>query len=577
LQLPSAFYYKADMPKMLGSIPADRWERQVYLQLKQQLPDDWVVITNVAWARRGPTDDWRYVRDGEADVVVIVPQMGMVILEIKGSRSFRVGPDGRWYRVDERTRVEVAMDEPPPAQAARNMFELRDAVMRKTGWQDFPGLYAFVVVYPQGALVSAPPLYDTSTLVLASQILDLKSRIRSALANRGSGERGERLVGTTMEHVVSILAGLSVQIVKADTPLDVREDLDRIEVLTRQQFAALQGIFAHPRVAVVGPAGSGKTVLALWRLAALAEAGQRAIYVCFNKALAESLQRSDPRLAQSITNVDRYFYQLAVETKTLPPQSEIRSDRSEFFRERLPGIVMDLAAGWKSEDRFDSIIVDEGQDFSELQLIALLELLKPEVGTYVFFADWRQDVFRASMAGAIGADVLFSLHHNCRNTARINTLTNRLMSSRVPSMPGVPEGVNPIIELRSDAASMASRAWQLAREWQAPGARVAILSPYTMDRSCMAVARIGKGARLVTRLEDWEAGSVYYSTIKAFKGIEAASVIVVDVEKPGWHVAFDEEDLYVACTRATTRLALLSQSKDAVEWMMSPRSGRQAT
>ena len=60
------------------------------------------------------------------------------------------------------------------------------------------------------------------------------------------------------------------------------------------------------------------------------------------------------------------------------------------------------------------------------------------------------------------------------------------------------------------------------------------------------------------------AGNFFY--FESFKGIEASSVIVVDVGIPNDHAAFTKEDLYVATTRATTRLALLSSKKNIIEY-----------
>ena len=61
----------------------------------------------------------------------------------------------------------------------------------------------------------------------------------------------------------------------------------QVENLTEQQFAALKGVFELRDVGVIGPAGSGKTLLAIWRLQAALDEGKSAIYVCFNKALAQ--------------------------------------------------------------------------------------------------------------------------------------------------------------------------------------------------------------------------------------------------------------------------------------------------
>ncbi len=59
---------------------------------------------------------------------------------------------------------------------------------------------------------------------------------------------------------------------------------------------------------------------------------------------------------------------------------------------------------------------------------------------------------------------------------------------------------------------------------------------------------------------------MYFSTIRSFKGIEAAGVILVDAEVLGANQALAAEDLYVACTRPTGRLAVIATSDEGERW-----------
>ena len=83
----------------------------------------------------------------------------------------------------------------------------------------------------------------------------------------------------------------------------------------------------------------------------------------------------------------------------------------------------------------------------------------------------------------------------------------------------------------------------------------------------MAGSEKGHGIALSTKLADLQIeGKAYFSTIKSFKGIEADCVIVVDADHPTRsNPAFTLEDLYVACTRAKTRLAILTQDHGVAE------------
>lgn len=534
------------MPRVIGNLPADRWENEVLKALKSQLPADWVIMPSVKWTmgKNG------YVRDGEADFVVLAPGSGMVVLEVKGSKEFLVGEDGIWRRRQGEDGW-VTLKEPPPEQAMRNMHDLAGVLSDEKHWKEFPGRYAYLVIYPQGEAKSLPPMFDESTIATRRHMNQLASRLRNALEKRGGAAKGSQFTGQVVESVIDHLKNRQFHVQKVDTGQDAGDDASKIELLTRQQFASLRGLFQLPSIAVIGPAGSGKTVLALWRLLALIDSGRRAIYVCYNRALADALRLRYPEYAEFIWNVDRLFMHFC-------PESRGMAGHEEFHRQDLPGLVANKAAILA---KYDAILLDEGQDFSPEQVIALLELLASN-GAWAFFADWRQDLYRAGQGSPIGAEVVFHLYYNCRNTVKINDACNKYLETKVDSMPGMPEGVPLLVESTNDQAK---RAWELANKWRGDGP-IAILSPFRLENSSMKGRVAEHGLRLSSDITDLgKKDTVFFSTIKSFKGIEAASVIVVDVGMPDESQAFTKEDVYVACTRATSRLALLSARKGVAE------------
>lgn len=538
------------MPKIIGYLPADRWENEVLKALKNQLPDDWIVMPSVMWT----LEKNGYVRDGEADFVVLAPASGLVVIEVKGSKEFMVGEDGKWMRKQD-DESWVSLKEPPPEQAMRNMHDLIGVLLERNRWKEFPGRFSYLVVYPQGEASSLPSMFDESTIGTRRHMNQLVSRLRNSLNKRGGVGRAEQFTPQIVESVIDQLKDRKFHVQKMDTGEDVANDLCKIEQLTRQQFASLKGIFQLPNVAVIGPAGSGKTVLAIWRLQALIEHGQRAIYVCYNRTLADNLRLRNPDYADFIWNIDRFFLDFCPESRYLVGQES-------FHREVLPSLVMNKA---HELNKFEAIIVDEGQDFSEEQVIALLELLLAE-GTWAFFADWRQDLYGMNSTVPIGAEVIFHLYHNCRNTVRINDASNRYLNTKVESMPGMPVGVAPSVEL---TVNQARRAWEIAKQWSGEET-VVILSPFKIENSAMKDQKSGHGLSLSTDIKDMgKKDIVFFSTIKSFKGIEATSVIVVDAGIPDEHIAFTGEDLYVACTRATTRLAIISSKQKVVDYFRS--------
>ena len=84
----------------------------------------------------------------------------------------------------------------------------------------------------------------------------------------------------------------------------------------------------------------------------------------------------------------------------------------------------------------------------------------------------------------------------------------------------------------------------------------------------MNLFRRGYGLELTEDLAKLgKSGVVVFSTVKSFKGLEARNVVLVHADIPNRTDAFAAEDLYVACTRATGRLALVTASDDTARWL----------
>ena len=183
--------------RVLGTRTSDRWEHHVLNQLLQNAPDDWIIVTGVSWSLR---DESGFVRDGEADLVVVVPRLGLCVLEVKGSREFRIDWSGTWLRKERDGGREVPLDKPPAAQASGNMHQLVRMVEQRLPGKALGGLYAYIVVYPQGRLATPLPApIDPTTIVTAAELGQLVQKVRQALLARGRAERGRRLHGRSRQ------------------------------------------------------------------------------------------------------------------------------------------------------------------------------------------------------------------------------------------------------------------------------------------------------------------------------------------------------------------------------------------
>lgn len=70
-------------------------EDRLVAALDKQLPPPWAVHRNVAWLEKRPGEE---PQDGEADAVLAHPDLGVMVIEVKGGRIQRIG--GQWESVD---------------------------------------------------------------------------------------------------------------------------------------------------------------------------------------------------------------------------------------------------------------------------------------------------------------------------------------------------------------------------------------------------------------------------------------------------------------------------------------------
>src|SRR5688572_8919706 len=82
-------------------------ERRFYLASRSQLPADWSVLFSTPWIGTTLTGR-RY--DGEADFVLLVPNLGLLVVEVKGGGIAYDPLVGKWESRDRNGAVHAIKD-----------------------------------------------------------------------------------------------------------------------------------------------------------------------------------------------------------------------------------------------------------------------------------------------------------------------------------------------------------------------------------------------------------------------------------------------------------------------------------
>src|SRR3712207_1153355 len=138
--------------------------------------------------------------------------------------------------------------------------------------------------------------------------------------------------------------------------------------------------------------------------------------MCYSRGLAEYLKRRVETLPkrQRPAYVDT-FHSLGIGWGVEPGSD----DDSRYWEEFLPGEMVSLAAALPESERFDAIVIDEGQDFAGSWWKAVVAALRhPDNGSLYVFSDEGQRVF--ARQGRPTVDLMpIPLHENLRNTKQI--------------------------------------------------------------------------------------------------------------------------------------------------------------
>lgn len=560
--------YPERIPESIALDPAREAERTVYEALQDDLDAKyrvfgWVPLLNVN----------SQARQGEVDFIVLDPQRGYLAVEVKGGAIGR-DEQGQWTSTDRFGNVHPIRD--PFDQARQGQYRVRDELRRKPGWGHVNFAGGYMVVLPDVKSPGFPlgPDADAAITVFGPELGRLGRRIDDLLRRLGGdglhspapGHEGEKrfLECFARSFALPMTAGARH-----------RQDRRAMMELTEQQFAVLDALARNRRVLVEGPSGTGKTVLALEKARRLADSGRRTLLTCFNRPLADHLGRAAGSLADlAVASVHRLYFDWArragVEAPD-PDDADRRNLPAGTFTERLPAAFMDALD--RLPERFDALVVDEGQDFCAADRDALeLALADSEAATVYVFQDPAQSLYPDRAGWPADGFVPVGLDRNLRNARGVHALLRRLSPAQ-ESRPGGPEGPEPLfVEIADDRGRIAelSRALhRLVREDGVPASEIAVLVGSRRE-----VGRIVTGGRIgafeVTDDPEDREGRVLVESVPRFKGLERDVILLTALEAPAWTRA--DVLRYVGASRARMQLVVIETAEVLAAFGAAPGS-----
>ena len=504
--------------KIFGTFPENDTERQFLYWMKDNLPVDWIVITNIVWVFGNGT----YVKDGQADFVLLIPNAGMLVLELKGSSNIRVNTEnGRWQRKEKANWISCPN---PIEQVMKNKHQLRKRIQNQMDTKDrfFP--YGGMVIYPKGVISSPHPLVDEAIIVDKNGLSTFQQQCQNLLkkCHQLTPDKSISFGYDFAINVAQILSGIPHAVI--DEQLDsVQNDAfsNDVQEWTPIQVSTLIGLSRSSRISVLGVAGSGKTQIAINHLSISLAQGERAIYVTKSPMLVTWLRYHNPNLSDHICTIDELTNHLGL--------ADLES----------------IAFSTDHHNSFDTLILDEAQDVDEDMLFDLLLLVTD--GCFITFWDDFQNLFGNDNSILHELDVHYRLRENKRNPEKVvHFLKN--YSTTLQRKIGTCFNTNEGAVFEHILPDMQSFVLLLKQSVQ-NGHRVVLLPD---DSQIISLIHYLKKANLscTTNIEEWFVHqNMLITSIHNFKGIEATEVWLCTVNNQ-----LSEQHLWTACTRCVHSL-----------------------
>jgi hypothetical protein len=531
-------------------------ERRLYEGFLSQLSGEYVVYHSIDWVLASPEPGGPPIQ-GECDFLIAHPVDGMLVLEAKGGQVSYDPATRRWTQSGRSGKHEL--DEDPFHQARDEMHSLVQILEHQPGWERWKPSFGYGVAFPDGLYTAdAHPGARADWVIDHDDLGRLAERVKEVM--QAWRHRGRRFGSEGMEALERAL-GLRVEI-RTPLQLEFHEEDRKIVELTEDQAYVLSYVTKRRRAAIVGPAGSGKTVLALQVAKRLASGGNPTLLTCFNWRLAEFLRES----AGGTGHLDVYHFHglcrhLAEEAGLeIPPEPSEPGDHSPYYETVLPEILGQAAR--RLGPRYRGMVVDEAQDFLPGWWPKLMALhTEPDTGPLFLFADNNQNLYGGG-APADLVDMTLPLPANLRNTKPIHEFVSVFYKGEQAPQGRGPAGRDvEVLGYRDedDLARLLVLVLKNLEGEQVPLEDIVVLTPTRAARSPLRKRGSVNGYRLVSQAEP---GAVLACTVHGFKGLERPVVILAELDDQHGDLA---KYLYVGGSRARNHLIVLASEPVARE------------
>jgi superfamily I DNA/RNA helicase len=321
---------------------------------------------------------------------------------------------------------------------------------------------------------------------------------------------------------------------------------------------------------VIGPPGTGKTVMAIYRSRVFARKGVATGFLVYNNVLNWYLGQAvrDLELGTVTSTFHSFFWrwyrrELHRNVPTVPGDS---------YQPDWDAVLLDIVRAGGKFQKFFHLVIDEGQDFSP-RFYAVMALIADYV---TVFADENQKLTAnnstvSDIQRALGLKTVHSLKKNYRNSRPIAELARTFFCGTASGIPDLPDrqGERPYVLRYRNTTAQAEAIGQYEKSF--PDREIGVLVPYSRMQGELLNSLSGRTVNPIQFYPAHEKTPIDFSgpgirllNYASAKGLEFDTVFLPAFDR--WncspHTDTDRMTMYVQASRARNDLRILYSSNE---------------
>lgn len=533
-----------------------RAEILLYDKLKESLSSKWKVFYDVAWLSkvRGTIPE-----DGQTDFILLHPDYGLLLVELKGGAISFSAQTGEWFSTDSggtQHRIKDAFQ-----QVERSKYALKNKLKTIPELASKQISIYDCVAFPDVRVGELSLRMDAPSEIIidSDDLIHLEQKLFSILGYLSGGKKTP-LTSADIDFITKLLAPT----IELRNPLSAQFALEEQEIfkLTAQQFKILELLKRESRLAIAGCAGSGKTLIAVQKARQLAQEDFKTLICCVSEHLCKFIKLLLGNSSQiEVKTFDQLVYDFAENAEL-----NVKGQKDSAYDDEHAALLLTEAASNLKNSKYDAIIVDEAQDFHRDWWDALdCCLVDGKKSILIAFYDDNQNLYRRDFEIPTNY-VQVDLYDNVRNTQPIFRHVEHFYLSRSERRiePRGPAGRSvqwyKYANTRDLEKNLDTLLRQLIRNEQIKAKDISIITPRDIKESELPSLKLQEPLSLVPLSNTSKPDEIVFASIHEFKGLEREIIVLTELDEIFASKTKEEIDalLYVAVSRAKHHLIVLS-------------------